>query len=245
MKQQITKQEFLNNCQKVFEINQLSTYADNDRLELLYEMTAYMLEVNAVMNLTAITDPKEIIVKHLADSIAVAPYIPNHAKILDVGCGGGFPSLPLAIVRPDIHVTALDSTAKKTEYVLRSADRLKLNNLSTVTGRAEELAHDTRYREQFDATTARAVSSLPILAEICLPFIKVGGTMLALKGRQDAEEITNAVLKLGGSPYRIYSFNLMGNGLEEARCVISSEKKTHTSGEYPRVYAQIKKNPLI
>lgn len=245
MKMTISKNEFINLCEVCFKNNGLEVFCEEKTLNLLYEMTERMLAVNAEMNLTAITDPKEVVLKHLADSLTAARFIPEGAKLLDVGCGGGFPSLPLAIARPDLSITALDSTAKKTRYVAESAAFLGLSNLTTLTGRAEELAQSEEYRESFDVSVARAVASLPVLTELCLPFVRVGGKMVAMKARLDESESTNAPQMLGATRFEKHEFQLCGEGSEpETRLILVTEKQKHTPLAYPRAYAQIKKKPL-
>ncbi|MBO5305360.1 MAG: 16S rRNA (guanine(527)-N(7))-methyltransferase RsmG [Clostridia bacterium] len=240
----ISKEEFICLCEKCFKINGLEQFCEQNTLNLLYQMVDHMLEINAVMNLTAITEPKDIILKHLADSLTVARFLPEHAHVLDVGCGGGFPSLPLAIARPDLEITALDSTAKKTAYVSDSAKLLSLGNLKTLTGRAEELAQSPEYRESFDFTVARAVASLPVLSELCLPFVKIGGKMVAMKAKLDESESTNAHEMLGSLPFERHEFELKDELLTESRLILVAKKQKHTPKEYPRAYAQIKKKPL-
>ncbi len=240
----ISKDEFLPLCENCFKENGLSAFCNENTLFLLYQMVENMLKVNAVMNLTAITEPRNVVVKHLADSLLAASFIPEGASLLDVGCGGGFPSLPLAIARPDLHITALDSTAKKTAYVADAAKLLGLKNLQTLTGRAEDLAQAPEYREKFDCTVARAVASLPILCELCLPFVKIGGQMIAMKAKLDESEATKAPQTLGASPFERHEFTLKGAEIDEARLILVAKKQKHTPKDFPRAYAQIKKKPL-
>ena len=236
--------EFVEKCENCLRDNGLEQFCDAATLEKLCRMVDNMLLVNASMNLTAITDEEEIIVKHLADSLSAAAYIPHGAKVLDVGCGGGFPSLPLAIARPDLDMTALDSTAKKTQYVASAAQLLGLSNLKTLTGRAEELAMEPQYREKFDLVIARAVASLPVLCELCIPFVKIGGQMVAMKARLDESEATNAPARLGASPFERHAFELKSSRETDRRLLLVSRKLASTPREYPRPYAKIKKRPL-
>ena len=242
----ISKDEFIKLCENCFKTNHLEQFCTKNTLFLLYQMVDHMLEVNAVTNLTAITEPHEIALKHLADSLTVARFLPENAQVLDVGCGGGFPSLPLAIARPDLKITALDSTAKKTTYVAESARLLSLDNLKTLTGRAEELAQAPEYREKFDCTVARAVASLPILSELCLPFVKIGGKMVAMKAKLDESEATKAPSTLGASPFERHELMLRSPDTDqtETRLILVADKQKHTPKDYPRAYAQIKKKPL-
>ncbi len=245
MKMTISRNEFITLCEICFKNNSLGHFCEEKTLDLLYRMTDYMLAVNAEMNLTAITEPNDVVLKHLADSLSAARFIPVGAKLLDVGCGGGFPSLPLAIARPDLSITALDSTAKKTRYVAMAAELLGLSNLQTLTGRAEELALEPEHRESFDVSIARAVASLPVLTELCLPFVRVGGKMIAMKARLDESEQTGAPQVLGASGFEKQEFSLNG-GLAgvETRLILIAEKQKVTPAAYPRAYAQIKKKPL-
>ena len=169
---------------------------------------------------------------------------------LDVGCGGGFPSLPLAIARPDISVTSLDSTEKKVKYVGETAKLLGISNHTPLYGRAEELAHDPALRESFDIVTARAVASLPVLSELCLPFVKQNGAFVAMKSGNVEEELAASaagIKKLGASPFSVYSFSLVSheNGIApEGRTILIAKKLSPSPALYPRPYAKIKKTLL-
>jgi len=243
----INKEEFSRYYTEIFRKNCLSEFCRTEIESKMFDMCEYMLEVNSVMNLTAITETRDIISKHLADSAIAAKYIPQGAAVCDVGCGGGFPSLPLAIVRPDITILGIDSTEKRIKYVNESAKRLGLTNLKAIAGRAEDLAQLPALRESFDVCIARAVASLPILSELCIPFVKQGGLFVAMKGKLSAEEITSAAQKLGAEPIsesntNHYCLNT-ADGSEE-RCIIALRKLSNTESKYPRNYSQIKKKPL-
>ena len=166
--------------------------------------------------------------------------------MIDVGCGGGFPCLPLAIVREDLSFTALDSTAKKLTFVQKTADALGLK-LTTVAARAEETARLIEYRESFDVCVSRAVARMNILSELCLPFVKAGGVFVALKGKNAREELKEAekgIATLGARADALHTFSL-GQGEDEAdRGIIVCSKISKCPQSYPRAYAQIKKKPL-
>ena len=214
----------------------------------LYELTVRMLDVNRSMNLTAIKDEESVILRHYADSLAISAYIPVGAKVIDVGCGAGFPTLPLAIFRSDISITALDSTAKRIEYVKQTSNILSLNNVTAIAERAEVLASNQSYRESFDVATARAVAAMPILTELCLPLVKVGGRFVAMKaakGDDEAKISANAITKCGGKLISIDERPLYDrNNNSEQRVIISVSKETNTPKEFPRHYSKISKKPL-
>ncbi len=205
-----------------------------------------LCEVNAHLNLTAIKDPVEIAVKHIADSLSVARFLPQNARVLDVGCGAGFPCLPLAIARPDLTITALDSTAKKLTFVAQTAQICGCENLTTLCARAEELAQSA-YRESFDAVCARAVAAMPILAELCIPFVKKGGIWVALKGEkamQEYQEARRAIDILGAKLQSSTQISLTGCEEAQNHHIFVLQKTTKTPEIYPRNFSQIRKKPL-
>ena len=230
-----------------FSANGLERYTSEPYATAFWRLTERMTEVNAVMNLTAITEPAVVIAKHYADSLLFLTDLPEGASLLDVGCGAGFPSLPLAIVRPDLRITALDSTAKRVNYVAETAAELGLSNLRTITARAEEAGQDPNLREKFDFVTARAVAAMPVLCELCLPFVRVGGSFLALKGRlgDEADAARKAVQTLGGSLSETRGGLLRcPDGATEERTLLTIRKTSPCPARYPRPYAQIAKKPL-
>ena len=241
-----SKEEFTEKCVSAFRLNGLSCTAEQS--EKLYALTERMLRVNEHMNLTAIKDEDLIICRHYADSVTLAEYIPEGAKVIDVGCGAGFPTLPLAIFRPDLKITALDGTAKRINYVSETARELSLSGVRAIAARAEELAHDPLERESYDVVTARAVAALPVLSELCLPFCRVGGRMVAMKAALADEEIAaseNAIRLCGGSISAVKSFELLSPIEPSAeRKLIIIDKVKKTAPLYPRHYSKISKKPL-
>lgn len=200
---------------------------------------------NEKINLTAITDPKGITVKHFADSLAVFQYadIPKNAKVIDVGTGAGFPGVAMLIARPDLKLTLLDSTKKKLSVIEDILSALSLE-AETVHARAEEAARKAEYREQFDFATARAVANLRELSEYCLPFVKKGGSFITMKSTKTDEEIDNAkkaIAVLGGKIEAVNAFTLEDAG---ERTIIMIKKISQTSSKYPRPSAKIAKYPL-
>lgn len=208
--------------------------------EAFDRLCTLLMEANERMNLTAVRDVEGIATKHFADSLRVCSHIPQGAKMLDVGCGGGFPCLPVAIVRGDLCITALDSTEKKLTFVDSAVKALSLN-VATLAGRAEELSHDSRLREKFDFVTARAVAALPMLCELCLPFVRVGGIFAAMKtDDSELDEAKSAIARLGAHVEKIDSTPLSSM----PRAIILIKKDRPTPGDLPRAFAKIKKKAL-
>ena len=217
---------------------------DDTALERFDKFAELLVEKNKVMNLTAITEPDEIIVKHFADSLTALSMIdiPKGANIIDVGTGGGFPGIPLLIARPDIQLTMLDSTKKKLAFVQEAVDELGLK--ATVLHKRAEEAGQSELRESFDFCVSRAVAALNVLSEYCIPFVKVNGTFLAMKGSKGNEELDGAkkaIPALGGKVINKKSMILPDGG---ERILIEIKKISHTATKYPRVSAQISKKPL-
>lgn len=219
---------------------------------LFSSLTDEMLQVNQHMNLTAVTKPEEIAVKHYADCASIADLPFSGATLCDIGAGAGFPTLPLGILRPDLQITAVDSTEKRMRYVSQTAATLGLSGVTTLTARAEELGKNETYRETFDFVTARAVAPLNILCELCLPLVKVKGCFCALKaagGREELEQAKQAAEVLGATVREIREFSLVdpfGTIPEDAlkRVLILFEKISPTPQQYPRRYAKIQSKPL-
>ncbi len=231
----------------VFRANGLDSLLNALVTEKLNILIDRMTTVNENMNLTAITDVQDVILKHIADSATIIKYIPLNARLMDIGTGGGFPALPVAIIRPDVSVYALDSTAKKLKYIDETAELLCLSNLKTVNGRAEELGKSVNYRERFDIVTARAVSALNILSELCVPFVKIGGSFISMKGSSAAEEINCAksgIIQLGGSKFEDIQFTLSYSDTVLQRHLVISKKQKNTPPSFPRMYNRIAKKPL-
>lgn len=223
--------------------------------EQMFLLAERLVEVNKVMNLTAITDEDGIILRHLVDSLLISEHFEANSTIIDVGCGAGFPTLPLAIVRPDLKITALDSTEKRIRYVDETAKMLGLTNVVAVAARAEEFANLPANREKFDYATARAVASLPILCELTIPFVKLGGSLVAMKAKGVYEEFEmsrSAIRQLAGANSLantvLIEKSLRGTvndeAVDENRTVVVMNKLTSTPKRFPRKFAQIKKSPL-
>ena len=233
---------------RVFAENGLDGLLSDERAGALTSFALRLAEENEKYNLTALTTPDDMILRHFADCAALISHLPDRGKVLDVGCGAGFPSLVLAILCPTLSVTALDATEKKVRFVCETADLLGLDNLSTLTGRAEILAaKGNELRESFDVVTARAVARLPVLSELCLPFVSVGGVFLAMKGpaaEREAEEAARAIPQLGGRLEGVLSRTLRDDAETLTHAAVKIAKVKNTPPEYPRSYARILKKPL-
>lgn len=243
----IKEKDFTSKLTKIFSANGLSSYLSLDRMKKFYELTVRMLTENEKYNLTAITDVDKIILNHYADCVTMAARLKKNATVIDVGCGAGFPSLPLAIVRPDLKITAMDSTAKRVNYVAETAAMLGLDNLTAITMRAEDGGKMPEYREKYDYATARAVAEMRVLTELALPFVKVGGQMVAMKGKNAEFELSSAkkaIATLGGRNTLCDNITLRGEGEELTHPLIIIDKKERTPASFPRPFAQISKKPL-
>lgn len=213
-----------------------------DKAELFQKYADMIVETNKSFNLTRILSEEDMAIKHFIDSIAASEYIPEGAKVIDVGTGAGFPIVPLAIMRRDIRATAVESSEKKLGFVKSVSDALGLN-IECICARAEELAQQPGYREQFDHCVSRAVAALPMLLELGLPFVKQGGSMLAYKGALVSEEASaaeNAAKILGADPVTLHNAEIDGT----SHCIAEYKKGKKTHIKYPRRFAQIKKSPL-
>ena len=239
------RSQFVSEMQDALAKNKLTPLPEV-RLETFYAFASHLLEVNQITNLTAIRNFSDVITKHFVDSLLVEPFISQGARVLDLGCGAGFPSLPLAIVRPDLSIVALDSTAKKIAFVNEATSLLGLSNLKAISGRAED-AKILAALGKFDVVTSRAVAALPILSELCLPYAKLGGRFLPLKASKADEEVSAArkgIVFLGGSEPIMHACTLRTQQGEEPRCIIEVTKQKETPKGYPRAYAAILKKPL-
>lgn len=244
---EINKQDFTSRLTRVFKENGLSSLLSIERMESFYLLTERMLTENEKYNLTAITEIDKIILNHYADCVCLSAKLKRGASVIDVGCGAGFPSLPLAIVRPDLKILAVDSTAKRVNYVEETARILGLDNLTTAVMRAEDGGKSAEYRERFDYATARAVAEMRVLSELTLPFVKVGGQLVAMKGKNAEFELSaakKAIATLGGRNTVCESVTLKGNGETLTHPFIIIDKKEKTPSSYPRPFAQISKKPL-
>lgn len=231
--------DFLKENALIFGLN-----LDDDALEKLKIFYEFLNDFNSHTNLIAKSDEKTILTKHFLDSMSFnkIPLIPKKFKLLDIGSGGGFPSIIIAMLFPESQIIAVDSIGKKVDFLNQAAEKTGLTNFKALNTRAEDLPSD--FRENFDFVTARAVASLNILSEYCIPYVKIGGFFVAYKAKTANEEIKeakNALKILGGSIAEIIDYSLPQDA---QRNLIIVEKIAKTSPKFPRKAGLSKKNPL-
>ena len=218
----------------------------NDRqiaqFNLYYEL---LTEKNKVMNLTAITEYNDVVKKHFIDSMMISRIVDMRkiSTLCDVGTGAGFPGIPLKIVYPHIHLSLVDSVGKRVNFLFEVVEKLGLEDVETIHSRTEDLAHNPKYREKYDLVTARAVASMNVLSEYCIPYSKIGGYFAAYKSGNIEEELNNAqnaVNTLGGKIEKTDVFDLYGMG----RSIVLIKKVKGTPKVYPRKAGTPSKNPL-
>ncbi len=216
-----------------------------EQLNQFYKYMNLLLEWNEKINLTAITDPNEVILKHFIDSLTINKYIKENSTLADVGTGAGFPGIPLKILRPDLKITLVDSLNKRINFLNEVINKLNLVNIEIVHSRIEDFGKDKKYRESFDFVTARAVANLAVLSEYLLPIAKVGGQCVCMKGSSVEEELSNgknAIKVLGGKIKIIDEFVLPDSDM--SRNVIIIDKIKNTPNKYPRKAGIPVKEPL-
>lgn len=218
---------------------------DDKQINQFYNYMNLLIEWNKKINLTAITEFEEIILKHFIDSLTINKYIEKNKSIADVGTGAGFPGIPLKIYRPDIKVTLVDSLNKRINFLNNVISDLKLEDIYTVHGRIEDFGRNSQYREKFDYVTARAVANLTVLSEYLIPISKVGGKCICMKGsnvEDELEDASKAINVLGGKINKIDKFELPNSNI--SRNIVIVDKIKCTPGRYPRKSGIPVKEPL-
>lgn len=216
-----------------------------EQLEQFYKYMNLLIEWNEKINLTAIIEPKEIILKHFIDSLTIIKYMEPNKTLIDIGTGAGFPGIPVKILRKDLKITLLDSLNKRIKFLNEVIEKLSLKNITTTHARIEEYAKNKEYREKFDIATSRAVANLTTLTEYMLPMVKVKGKAICMKGAEVDEEMLkskNSIKILGGKIYKVEEFKLPKS--EYKRNLIIIEKTNTTPNKYPRKPGIPSKEPL-
>lgn len=226
-------------------LNEFDIKINDEQIKSFEKYMNLLLEWNEKINLTAITQPEEIKLKHFVDSLTVLKYINDDDKVIDIGTGAGFPGIPLKIMNKNTKITLLDSLNKRINFLNIVIEKLDLSNIQAIHGRAEEIARNKLYREKYDVAVSRAVANLSTLTEYMLPFVKVGGKCICMKGanvNEELERAQNAIKELGGEIERVDNFYLSDNDNERNIIVIKKIKKTKS--KYPRKAGTPSKEPL-
>lgn len=237
------KEEILQELEEKAEL--INIKLNEEQKEKFYNYMQMLIEWNKKINLTAITEPKEIILKHFIDSLTISKYIERGTKLIDIGTGAGFPGIPLKIYDSTLEITLLDSLNKRITFLNEVIEKLKLNNIETIHGRIEDIAQKEEYREKYDIVTSRAVSNLNILAEYMIPLNKIGGISICMKGTEIEEELNdakNAIKLLGGKTEKVEEFDLVNENIKRNIIIIKKEKRT--SSKYPRKAGMPSRKPI-
>ena len=243
----LTDEEFIKTL--IDECKKQNIELDENKAKALKIYKELLVEWNEKMNLTAITEDYEVIIKHFVDCLECTHLITDEKKIIDVGTGAGFPGMPLAIYYPQIEFTLLDGLNKRLIFLEEVVNKLGLKNVKIVHARAEEAARNEEYFETFDAVVSRAVANLPVLLEYTSPYVKVNGKCIVMKGDNAKEELDLAknamnILKLKNIENKEYKYSYTIDNEEYNRTIFYIEKVGNTPNKYPRNYGQIKKKAL-
>lgn len=237
------KEEFSKLLKK--EMKEIGIEITDKQIEQFFLYMNILLEWNEKINLTAIVEPKEIIQKHFIDSATIVKYLNNAKNLIDIGTGAGFPGIPIKILKPEIEVVLLDSLNKRILFLKELISKLELKNIKAIHSRAEEAGKNKEYREKFDIVVSRAVANMSTLSEYTIPFIKIKGIGIYMKGSEvddELEQSKRAINVLGGKIKTIDKFKLPNSDIKRNNIII--HKIRTTSGKYPRKPGIAKKEPI-
>ena len=238
----------LSEFEKIFieEAQKINIELDKNQIEKFYKYMDLLIEWNEKINLTAITNRKDILVKHFIDSLTIQRYLGDAVNIIDVGTGAGFPGIPIKIINPNLKVVLVDSLNKRINFLQDVIKKLNLDNIEVIHARAEDLGQNKKYREAFDIVTSRAVANMSVLSEYLLPLARVNGKCICMKGSDIEEELENskyAINLLGGKIEQVDKFELSNERI--GRNIVIVEKLKNTPNSYPRKAGTPAKKPLI
>lgn len=227
------------------ELNALSIEISDVQVKQFYTYMNLLVEWNKKINLTAITEANEIVTKHFVDSLIISKYLQESKNVMDIGTGAGFPGIPLKIINKDINMDLVDSLNKRIIFLNEVIAQLGLININSIHSRAEDLARISKYREKYDVVVSRAVARLNILLEYMMPFVKVGGICICMKGSNidELEEAKKAIDILGGKIEKIEEISIPDTDIKRNNIIIKKIK--NTTNEYPRKAGIPTKNPII
>ena len=237
------KEEFYSELQK--HLKEVSIEIAKEKADKMYCYMEMIREWNEKINLTAITEPKEMVIKHFVDSLVIEKEIPLNSRVIDVGTGAGFPGIVLKILREDIEITLIDSLNKRVLFLNEVIEKLKLEKIEAIHVRAEDLANDEKHREKFDIAVSRAVANMSTLLEYLLPFVKINGVVLCMKGNQFEEELkgsSKAMKVLGGQLIEVREYCLPLTDM--GRTLVIVKKENQTPKQYPRKQGKPAKEPI-
>ena len=234
--------------EKIFleELAKINLKIEKEEVKKFYEYMKMLIEWNKRINLTAINDEKEIIIKHFIDSLTISKYIENAESMVDVGTGAGFPGIPIKIINKDLEVVLVDSLNKRINFLNEVIEKLGLKNIKAIHARAEDLGKDKKYREKFDVVTSRAVANMTVLVEYLLPLTKKEGKCICMKGSEIEDELENAkyaIKLLGGKVDKVEKIEISDEHM--GRNIILIKKQGNTPNQYPRKAGIPLKKPLL
>ena len=227
------------------EAKRINIELDDKQLEIFYNYMNLLIEWNEKINLTAITEPNQVITKHFIDSLTAIQYIEDNKSLVDVGTGAGFPGIPLAIYNGSLNITLVDSLNKRINFLNDITEKFDLKNIITVHNRAEEFGKNKKYREKYDIAISRAVARLNVLVEYLLPTLKIGGKCICMKGpdcKDEIEEAKKAIELLGGKIEKVEEFSLPDTDIK--RTIIVINKIKNTPNKFPRKAGTPAKDPI-
>jgi len=236
-------EEFSKKIKESFE--KIDILLNEEQINQYYKYMNLLIEWNEKVNLTAIIEPNDIILKHFVDSATILKYIKDNENIVDVGTGAGFPGIPIKIANNTLDIILLDSLNKRINFLNEVIQENNLEKIQTVHSRVEDFGNNTKYREKFEVATSRAVANLSVLAEYMLPLVKVGGRCICMKGSEIEEELEkskNAINLLGGKITKVEQFKLIDS--DNTRNIVIIEKVKNTPNKYPRKAGMPSKQPL-